>query len=79
MVSGRVKLFGAVLAIATGGVGVYQTGIVGDADTEKQFSVAMVTDVGGVDDKSFNQSVWEGLQKWGKENKLALLVANVVP
>ena len=31
MVSGRVKLFGAVLAIAAVGVGVYQSGIVGDA------------------------------------------------
>ncbi|MFN7249404.1 MAG: BMP family protein [Anaerobacillus sp.] len=27
-----------------------------------EFSVKMVTDVGGVDDKSFNQSAWEGLQ-----------------
>ncbi len=26
------------------------------------FSVAMVTDVGGVNDQSFNQSAWEGLQ-----------------
>jgi len=34
------------------------------------FSVAMVTDVGGVDDKSFNQSAWEGLQAFGKENGL---------
>jgi basic membrane protein A len=33
-----------------------------------KFSVAMVTDVGGVDDKSFNQSAWEGLQNFGKEN-----------
>ncbi|MDT2865397.1 BMP family lipoprotein [Vagococcus carniphilus] len=32
-------------------------------------SVALVTDVGGVDDKSFNQSAWEGLQEWGKDNK----------
>lgn len=32
-------------------------------------SVVMVTDVSGVDDKSFNQSAWEGLQKWGKEQK----------
>ncbi|MEH7118458.1 BMP family ABC transporter substrate-binding protein [Neobacillus vireti] len=37
-------------------------------DKEKSFSVAMVTDVGGVDDKSFNQSAWEGLQKFGKDN-----------
>ena len=32
--------------------------------------VAMVTDTGGVDDKSFNQSAWEGLQAWGKKNDL---------
>ncbi len=32
--------------------------------------VAIVTDTGGVDDKSFNQSAWEGLQAWGKEHKL---------
>lgn len=31
---------------------------------------AIVTDKGGVDDKSFNQSAWEGMQKWGKEQKL---------
>ena len=29
---------------------------------EKAYSVAMVTDVGGVNDQSFNQSAWEGLQ-----------------
>lgn len=34
------------------------------------FSLAMVTDVGGVDDKSFNQSAWEGIQAFGKENGL---------
>lgn len=33
--------------------------------------VAMVTDTGGVDDKSFNQSAWEGLQEWGAEHKLS--------
>lgn len=32
---------------------------------------ALVTDTGGVDDKSFNQSAWEGLQAWGKENGLS--------
>ncbi|WP_066065129.1 BMP family lipoprotein [Neobacillus soli] len=37
---------------------------------EKNFTVAMVTDIGGVDDKSFNQSAWEGLKNYGKENGL---------
>ncbi len=35
------------------------------------FSAAMVTDIGGVDDKSFNQSAWEGLQAWADEHGLA--------
>ncbi|WP_312473029.1 BMP family protein [Neobacillus sp.] len=39
-------------------------------EKEKAFSVAMVTDVGGVDDKSFNQSAWEGLKEFGKDNGL---------
>lgn len=33
------------------------------ADTSVK--AAIVTDVGGVDDRSFNQSAWEGLQEWG--------------
>jgi basic membrane protein A and related proteins len=37
---------------------------------EDQFTVAMVTDVGGVDDKSFNQSAWEGLKAFGEEHGL---------
>ena len=45
------------------------TGTNGDAK-ENDFSVAMVTDVGGVDDKSFNQSAWEGIQKFGEDNDL---------
>ena len=36
--------------------------------SEDDFSVVMVTDVGGVDDKSFNQSAWEGMKEWGEEN-----------
>jgi len=35
--------------------------------TDKQFYVAMVTDLGGVNDNSFNQSAWEGLQAFAAE------------
>lgn len=43
-----------------------------DATTDEggDFSVAMVTDTGGIDDKSFNQSAWEGLEAWGAEHGL---------
>ncbi|MFG1714332.1 BMP family protein [Micromonospora sp. NPDC049203] len=37
-------------------------------DGGKKFSACMVTDVGGVDDKSFNASAWKGLQEAQKEN-----------
>ena len=30
----------------------------------------MVTDVGGIDDKSFNQSAWKGIQDFGETNNL---------
>lgn len=35
------------------------------------YSAAIVTDEGGVDDKSFNQSSWEGLKAWGEEHGLS--------
>ncbi|WP_102346883.1 BMP family lipoprotein [Bacillus sp. Marseille-P3661] len=39
-------------------------------ETQGGLSVAMVTDIGGIDDKSFNQSAWTGIQNYGKENGL---------
>lgn len=35
---------------------------------QEDFSVIMITDQGGVDDKSFNQSAWEGIEAWGNDN-----------
>ena len=42
----------------------------GAGSKEDTFSIAMITDVNGVDDKSFNQSAWKGIQDYGKENNL---------
>ena len=42
-----------------------------DGDSENDFSIAMVTDIGGVDDKSFNQSAWEGMTEWGEGHGLS--------
>jgi basic membrane protein A len=39
----------------------------GDCASEEVFCVGLVTDVGEVDDKSFNQSAWEGVQQAGEE------------
>ncbi|MCE1206421.1 MAG: BMP family ABC transporter substrate-binding protein, partial [Spirochaetia bacterium] len=35
-----------------------------------QFKVGLVTDVGGIDDKSFNQGTWEGIVRFAQDNKL---------
>jgi basic membrane protein A and related proteins len=37
---------------------------------ESAFSVAMVTDTSGIDDKSFNQATWEGVKQFASENGL---------
>lgn len=46
-------------------------GCAGDADPEEdaedELKITMVTDVGGVNDNSFNQSAWEGLQRAEEE------------
>lgn len=46
------------------------TGDNGKEEAGDSLTLAMVTDVGGVDDKSFNQSAWEGIKEWGEENGL---------
>ncbi|MGM8211698.1 BMP family lipoprotein [Virgibacillus sp. W0430] len=42
----------------------------GNDEATGNYTAAMVTDTGGVDDKSFNQSAWEGLTAWGEEHGL---------
>src|ERR1044072_8601491 len=38
-----------------------------DCSSQDMFCVGLVTDIGKVNDKSFNQSCWEGLQQARKE------------
>lgn len=38
-----------------------------DDTAKSDFKTGMVTDTGGVNDQSFNQSAWEGLQKFSKD------------
>lgn len=33
--------------------------------------IGLVTDTGGIDDKSFNQGTWEGIEEYAKENNLS--------
>jgi basic membrane protein A len=56
---------GAASSQASSG-GQAASGTAGTSSTtaKKDFKVSMVTDTGGVNDQSFNQSSWEGLQKF---------------
>lgn len=37
----------------------------------KENEIALVTDVGNIDDKSFNQGAWEGVEKYAKDNNVS--------
>lgn len=39
-----------------------------DAGSDSKVKIGMVTDVGGVNDQSFNQGAWEGLQRLAEED-----------
>ncbi|MDR0761312.1 MAG: BMP family ABC transporter substrate-binding protein [Treponema sp.] len=44
-----------------------QSGAQADQSGAQKIQVGLVTDVGGVNDQSFNQSAWEGLQRFGQD------------
>lgn len=40
-------------------------------DGSNGYELALVTDLGTIDDKSFNQGAWEGLKKYAEENNIS--------
>ena len=61
----RKKVMAAVLTAAMEASVSAMPQMVAAADDE--FKIGLITDVGGVNDGSFNQSAWEGLEKAGEE------------
>lgn len=51
----------AAILLCSAGCADFKTG------KNEVFTISMVTDAGGVDDQSFNQSAWEGLQEFSKQ------------
>lgn len=41
------------------------------AGNEKTFEIALITDKGNIDDKSFNQGSWEGVVEFAEKNKIS--------
>ena len=61
-----------IIAVAVVGGGIYAAtrGSGSQSMGKNNYTVALVTDGGGVDDRSFNQSAWSGLKAYGKDNNL---------
>jgi basic membrane protein A len=62
-----VLLLGLMLAACGGGTDQAAEEGGGDCSSEDVLCIGLVTDVGEVDDKSFNQSAWEGAQQAASE------------
>ena len=60
-----VTILVSLVLVACGG------GASGGAGEEAGFKAVVVLDSGGIDDKSFNESTWEGVQKFLTDNKLS--------
>ncbi|WP_394522957.1 BMP family lipoprotein [Lacrimispora sp. JR3] len=41
------------------------------SDSSSGYEIALVTDLGTIDDKSFNQGAWEGMKKYAEENGIS--------
>lgn len=41
------------------------------SDSSSGYELALVTDLGTIDDKSFNQGAWEGMKKYAEENGIS--------
>ena len=65
----RISAITAALALATVGFIVPANAATTEADCGKagEFCVGLVTDLGQIDDKSFNQAAWEGAQAGAKK------------
>ncbi len=56
-----------ILAIVLLAITVFALGACND---DKDFTVGLVTDLGGVEDRSFNQGIWQGMKDFGEEKGL---------
>ena len=41
------------------------------SDSSTGYEIALVTDLGTIDDKSFNQGAWEGMKKYAEEKGIS--------
>lgn len=67
------KILGILLTVSLSVAMLAGCGTKTDTDkkeTAKGYEIALITDKGNIDDKSFNQGAWEGVEKFAKENNI---------
>lgn len=62
----KKKLLSVIVSVA-----MVATLLVGCGEKEAPAELALVTDLGTIDDKSFNQGAWEGLTQYAEENGIS--------
>lgn len=60
------KFIGLLLVVA-----LLLTSVIGLVGCTKTYEIALVTDVGNIDDKSFNEGAWNGVKEYAEANKVS--------
>lgn len=66
----KVGLVAAMAATTLAGCGSSGGGDSEGGTGDCKVKIGFVTDMGGIDDRSFNQGSWEGIQKWATDNNV---------
>jgi basic membrane protein A len=72
----RMKLFKKIIGAALAVTMVLSLGAcstnksASESDESGKYELALITDIGTIDDKSFNQGTWEGVEAYAKENDI---------
>lgn len=64
------KIMALILALSLTGMLLTGCGTKTGGTSSKGFEIALITDKGNIDDKSFNQGAWEGVVKFAEDNKI---------
>jgi len=65
---GVILGIGMILISVLGCTSPKDTGVSSSAESSEKIELALITDLGHIDDRSFNQAAWQGVQQYAKEN-----------
>lgn len=66
-----VLLIGTVLVCLAGCSNTKDPGEASKSGTAEKYEIALITDLGQIDDKSFNQAAWEGVKQYAEEHRIS--------